>query len=240
MGRERAALLTAMVLLALAVVVAAGSTGIEWTPSDRTVTGERAPEQGPTGPPGPQEPEEESPESRPDRPDDSGGWQLTLGGVLSILALAALVITAGAVLVRLRLRLRLRRRRLTARLGIRGGAEPAGSDELPEAEEIAAALDAGVAALEEGTPRNAVVAAWVALERALEAAGVERVPADTATDLVTRTLAAYDLDAEALGRLAGLYREARFSRHDLTAGHRIEAEQCLDLLRRQLRAGVRR
>jgi hypothetical protein len=108
---------------------------------------------------------------------------------------------------------------------------------LPEIEvdltEAAEGLDD---VLSRGSPRNAIVACWVGLEDAVEQAGLRRDPTETSEEMVTRVLRTYTLDHDAITTLAWLYREARFSVHDLDEGHRQQAQAALAALREQLRA----
>jgi hypothetical protein len=84
------------------------------------------------------------------------------------------------------------------------------------------------AALRRGSPRNAIVECWLLLEAAVIAAGVERRPADTSTELTERVLADRDVDAAAIAALAALYREARFSDHEMSESSRRAAIDALD------------
>jgi hypothetical protein len=92
------------------------------------------------------------------------------------------------------------------------------------------------AALRRGRPRNAIVECWARLEAAVLAAGVERSPADTSSELTERVLAEHAVDRDAIGRLAALYREARFSTHDMDEHDRQAAIEALD----EVHAGLRR
>lgn len=94
---------------------------------------------------------------------------------------------------------------------------PALPDELVETS------DARLALLREGEPRNAIVACWVDLEDAASAAGLPRHPAETAAEYTIRVLHTWDIAPAALGGLAELYREARYSRHPITEVHRAKA-----------------
>lgn len=89
-------------------------------------------------------------------------------------------------------------------------------------------------ALPEGDPRNAIVACWVAIEDAIERAGIARNPAETSTELTTRVVGLVAIDTTAIQALSGLYREARFSQHDLGEEHRERAIALLTRLARQL------
>jgi hypothetical protein len=77
--------------------------------------------------------------------------------------------------------------------------------------------------LETGEPRNAIVAAWVGLEASAAATGLPRLPAETSTEYTERVIGVWPVDSARLGDLAALYREARFSVHDLGESHRVRA-----------------
>jgi hypothetical protein len=158
--------------------------------------------------------------------------QPTDSRVLEIVALAVLTVVAAAALyavVMLLLRgigpLPRRRRRWSA----------PDDDEPPHAVlpdvEVAVELDveAQLAALASGTPRNAIVACWLQLEEDVADAGLPRRASETSAEFTTRVLATYSIDESPIEELAALYREARFSRHEL--GQR-ERERALAALRR--------
>ena len=84
------------------------------------------------------------------------------------------------------------------------------------------------AALAEGRPRNAIVACWVQLERDAAAAGVPRFEAETSAEYAARVVREAIGDAGPIDELAALYREARFSRHELTDAHRSDALRSLE------------
>lgn len=111
-------------------------------------------------------------------------------------------------------------------------------DVLPDAavrEALREDVDAQLAAIAEGSVRNAIVACWVRLENIVAAAGYPRSPAETSSEFVVRILRALDLDPRAAGALAALYREARFSEHDLGEDVRTAARQALQVLHDDLR-----
>jgi hypothetical protein len=81
-------------------------------------------------------------------------------------------------------------------------------------------------------PTDAVLAAWVALERAAERSGVPRRPADTPTEFTSRVLSGTPADAAAVGTLLGLYHRARFSASGVGPAAVAEARGCLDVLAR--------
>ena len=91
------------------------------------------------------------------------------------------------------------------------------------------------AALLRGTPRNAIVECWQRLEDVVAAAGLPRNRADTSTEFTHRVLASYSLDEAAVLTLADLYREARFSTHDMSSSDRLTAVDALDAIHDGLR-----
>jgi Domain of unknown function (DUF4129) len=88
--------------------------------------------------------------------------------------------------------------------------------------------------LEAGEPRNAIVAAWLNLESSAAATGLSRDPAETSTEYTARVLATWDVDGSRLADLAALYREARFSMHELGEEHRRRAIADLHVLHADL------
>lgn len=233
--RRGIAIVTCLVL-AFATIVAATSSGLEWR--DATSAGEREVPSAPdarTG--GGEEGDQLTTPDGPTGDREQGSLRLTLTGVFSALLLLAAAVLAVAVAARLRLVLRRRRRRDDT--GLRGPPGVPSEVEEPEAEELARVVGQQVEAITHGSPRNAIVAAWVALEQAAERAGVPRFPTDTSTDLAARTLGSHVVDRGALDRLAALYREARFSPHELTEHHRASARTCLERLRAQLSGAAR-
>lgn len=92
---------------------------------------------------------------------------------------------------------------------------------------IGDSADAQRAALGRGSPRNAIIECWLLLEAAVSDAGVQRLAADTSTELTQRVLADHDVDAAAIAGLAALYREARFSDHEMGETSRQEAVDAL-------------
>ena len=103
--------------------------------------------------------------------------------------------------------------------------------------EILADADEQRRALLEGAPRNAVVACWHRFETQAAAAGLERHVWETSSEYTMRVLDLVDAYEPAVARLAALYREARFSEHDLTEADRQAALDALDTIHRTI--GVR-
>jgi hypothetical protein len=112
----------------------------------------------------------------------------------------------------------------------------------PQEDELVALLEASsdevrYRALTEGDPRNAVVACWVALEEAVHRSGLREDRSRTAAELTTSVLSRWEVDPAAITTLSEAYREARFSRHEVTEAQRAAAVDALetihgDLLRR--------
>jgi hypothetical protein len=108
------------------------------------------------------------------------------------------------------------------------------SQQRTKAERLAEAVNQGLHAVERGTPTDAVIACWVGLEDAAEAAGVPRNEAETAAEFTVRVLAVDGVSAPDLATLAELYREARYSSHDSSENARTEARAALTRLRANL------
>ena len=109
-------------------------------------------------------------------------------------------------------------------------------DVLPEAL-LEGALE-GEQLLARGTPANAVIAAWVALEDAVRNAGVRDDDSRTSAELVTSVLRSYRVDRTPLDTLAALYREARFSSHPVAEEQRATARDALLQVQADLRRTV--
>jgi Domain of unknown function (DUF4129) len=99
---------------------------------------------------------------------------------------------------------------------------------------VIAAVDAGLADLDDGDPRAAVIACWVRLEEAAAAAGTPREPGDTPAELVLRLLGEHQVSSGVLYGLAEVYRLARYATHSVDAGMREQARSALHQLRAEL------
>lgn len=108
--------------------------------------------------------------------------------------------------------------------------------EKVQVDHLAAAVDAGLAAVESGTADDGVIACWVALEDAAAAAGAPRAPSETPAEFTVRVLGVADggVSRAELTRLAELYREARFSTHGSGEEARTEARTALVRVRSDL------
>jgi hypothetical protein len=104
------------------------------------------------------------------------------------------------------------------------------------AEEVAAALESGLAELSDADadPRRAIIACWVRLEETASAAGTPRHPSDAPADYVLRLLAAHQMSRPVLARFAAVYRQARYSSGPVDAGMRSTAVSALRQLRSEL------
>ncbi len=111
-------------------------------------------------------------------------------------------------------------------------------DVLPDrlVEALRGDVDAQLEAVEGGTPRNGIVACWLRLQEIVADAGLPAKASETSAEFVVRTLHTLDLDPRAVGRLAALYREARFSEHDMGEDRRTAAREALEALHADLRA----
>ncbi|MFL6079851.1 MAG: DUF4129 domain-containing protein [Ornithinibacter sp.] len=95
-----------------------------------------------------------------------------------------------------------------------------------------------LAALSAGTPAEGVIAAWTHLEATLHEAGLALPPSRTSTEVSVDVLRRFSVDEKTLRTLAGLYREARWSRHPLTEDDRSRAAAAYGALDVALRAGM--
>jgi hypothetical protein len=169
----------------------------------------------------------------PQPPEAASGLPDWVGSVALVL-IAILVLVMLWVVVWALLRDQIKRR---ARKGGRGK----GARREPRtAEELVAALDAGIEELSDADrdPRRAVIACWVRLEQAAAAAGTPRHPGDSPTDLVGRLLSEQRVDAQVLAALLDVYRQARYTTHTVDDQMRQQARQALERLRADLGAGV--
>lgn len=150
--------------------------------------------------------------------DPAQVWRV-LGGIALALLLAVVVLA-----------IRVNRRR-------RRAAPPESAREAPDRALLTdrrAARQARM--LREGSPREAIIATWLDLERLVATAGVPRRPSETSSELVVRVLDDREVPAAALTDLAALFREARFSTHELTEALRERAAGDLDAVHAALGA----
>lgn len=155
----------------------------------------------------------------PTRPPRAEGPNTSLIAALIALGVLLLVVVVWVVL-----RMRSLARPAPALAGL------ADEDELTAAQAMAALEDARARLSTEIDAHDAVIAAWLALERAIAEAGVRRDPSQTTLEFVVAVLGYLDLDREALGRLAHLYRRALFDPQPLVESDREQAQGLLDEL----------
>lgn len=109
---------------------------------------------------------------------------------------------------------------------------------LPDVAALSEALrrdaSARLAELQQGDPRDGIVRCWLRFEEVVAEAGLARDPSETSSELTVRVLHSLDIDPHAVGTLAALYREARFSEHRLEEGARTTARSMLRQLHDEL------
>lgn len=148
-------------------------------------------------------------------------WLMTLLPVVGVLLMVLVVIAAMSLRIAIPLpkfgRWRARRR------------ESGQIIALPEVadQELPVDWTAARLALSTGSPRNAIVACWMQLEKDAATAGLPRLVAETPAEYVERVVASSSVDPAPINELAALYREARFSRHELRDADRTRAMRTL-------------
>jgi Domain of unknown function (DUF4129) len=120
-----------------------------------------------------------------------------------------------------------------------------GHDAVPPAEasvaegqrgDLRAAVSSGQRALAGlDDARAAIIACYLAMERSLASAGAARTAADTPDEFLARAAEAGLVRGAAAGELTGLFYEARFSAHELSAAQRAAAQSALQQLAADLR-----
>ena len=105
--------------------------------------------------------------------------------------------------------------------------------------ELAEAVEEALVVVEQGAARDAVVACWLLLERAAARAGSPARPHETAREYAGRLSAEQLVSTQPLTTLAELYREARFSDHEVGPELRLRARRALAVLQAELGSGVR-
>lgn len=172
------------------------------------------------------------PDSVPSDRGDSSNWGEVLFQVLGVLFI---VLAAAAAVWIVRTSMWPRLRRSGARQ--RSGRQVTALSEVTE-RELAVDVEAARVALAGRSPRNAIVACWMQLERDAAAAGLPRDAAETSAEYVERVVTASSVDPTPIRELAALYREARFSDHELGDDHRRRASAALNRVESVLRRRV--
>jgi hypothetical protein len=111
-------------------------------------------------------------------------------------------------------------------------------DPEPLVEEMRRDADEQFELLLGGNPRNAIVACWDRFEEQAERVNASRKPWETSSEFTLRLLEAVSADAGSVSRLEALYREARFSAHEIDEGRRQAAVEALRAIHASLGIGV--
>ncbi len=172
---------------------------------------------------------------RDERRRPAPDWFVAIFGPLEVVALVLLALVLVERLTRLRRRRRRHRRRLDdfplgGELGELG--EPLRADDVVE--EIVADAAEQMALLESGAPRNGIVACWHRFEVHAARAGVPREEWETSTEFTTRLLGLVEADVDGVSTLAALYKEARFSDHEVGEDERSAALTALERIHTRL------
>ncbi len=87
------------------------------------------------------------------------------------------------------------------------------------------------------SPREAIIACYLAMEQALVAApGAAPQDSDTPSEVLARAVANRAVQADTAAPLVQVFAEARFSTHAMTEHHRTVAERALRAVLDELRA----
>jgi len=162
-------------------------------------------------------------------PTDIRWLGLIAAVLIGLLVAALLTIVARHLLALHRERTRARPDALTSGTA----ADSLGDDvDLPEIQD---AVTLALAHLDgHARPRDAVVAAWVALEEAAERAGTRKDPAQTPTEFAGTVLAATPAPPAAVARLRTLYQRARFTDRPIDRAAVAQAREALADIARSL------
>lgn len=235
-GARRVAPLSRLVAVLVALVlVALGAASLgPWEPDVDPV---EPPAAQVTTPEPTIEPLVPTPEETPVAPELPAEPNAFVVGVLIVLGALALVIVA-------RVAARLRGRWSQ---GDRPPPDPTGAAD-PDAADTASALsvvelqDAVSEALDAieaaRSARDAVIAAWLVLERAAERRGVPRDPAQSPSEFTRAVLAATAADGASADTLLRLYLRVRFGSAETTAAEVATAQEALRRLTADLQGGV--
>lgn len=108
----------------------------------------------------------------------------------------------------------------------------------PGPEPLVVAAERGLAAVEDlsRSPREAIIACYVAMEKALaEAPGAAPRDSDTPSEVLARAVENRTVQAGGAAQLVAVFAEARFSTHTMTEHHREVAEHALRAVLAELR-----
>jgi hypothetical protein len=175
----------------------------------------------------------ETESGEPDDEDDERGWGTT-AIVATEIALLIVLVYLLVLLVRWARSEATEERRRRRRRSVEFEVLPVSPEQA--AEEMVRDASQQLALLREGSPRNAIVACWHRFEVQAEAAGIGREPWETPAEFTLRVLDLVSADERAVAELSVLYREARFSDHDLDEAARETAVRALERIHRGLGA----
>lgn len=196
--------LAALVLVLVLCILASAAGAGPW--ERRVETGEQTPEPPPTEyiPP-----EAAEPPAGGERPTVLDIDPVVLRTVLIILAILAI---AGLVVLAVRFARSVRwgtRTSAPTRAGAGAGTEV---EEVVDAVALVSGIEEAQAALSADVrTADAIIAAWLALERAADASGAPRRPSQTPTEFTAVVLQRVPADESAVRELLELYSHARFS-----------------------------
>lgn len=108
------------------------------------------------------------------------------------------------------------------------------------AQPLALAAERGLAAVEDlsRSPREAIIACYLAMEQALSGApGAVPLESDTPSEVLARAVGSRVLRSVSAAPLVQVFAEARFSTHTMTEDHREMAEQALRAVLSDVRSG---
>ncbi len=88
-------------------------------------------------------------------------------------------------------------------------------------------VDAAQDSLIGGHSKDAIIRCWMQVLTDITTVGYEPVASETSAEYVERVIGQASLDPTPIAALASLYREARFSRHELTEDHRSQAAEAV-------------
>ncbi len=178
------------------------------------------------------DPDGVDPDDQAERRGEPPGWLRLIAVLLQLFTVGVVLFLLGQAMRKARqawLFRRRRRRRLAEEvefevLGTAGVVADVIEEDAPQQRAL----------LEEGLPRNGIVACWHRFEQQAIRGGVVRQPWQTTGEFVLGVLDLVGADQGAVSRLADLYREARFSDHPMTDDHRRAALEALHTIHRSL------
>lgn len=116
-----------------------------------------------------------------------------------------------------------------------------GAPGSPPGPDLATATERGLAEIGDRSrdPREAIIACYLAMERALEKSpDASPQDSDTPAEVLARAVERRVVQATSAAELVDLFREARFSPHVMDEGHREDALRALRVVQRELRGAT--